>query len=59
MEAFFSTVKKRGRRTLGLSRHAKGELFDYIEVFYNQGRRRSSAGRMSPAAFDRRTSQAA
>jgi len=34
-------------------------LFDYIEVFYNQRRRHSSAGRTSPAAFERRTTQAA
>jgi hypothetical protein len=26
---------------------AKGQLFDYIEVFYNQRRRHSSAGRMA------------
>ena len=38
---------------------AKGQLFDYIEVFYNQRRRHSSAGRMSPAAFERRMAQAA
>ncbi|MSO62564.1 MAG: hypothetical protein EXQ50_10805, partial [Acidobacteria bacterium] len=37
----------------------KGQLFDYIEVFYNQRRRHSSAGRMSPAAFERRMTQAA
>ena len=30
------------------------ELFDYIEVFYNQRRRHSTIGRISPAAFERR-----
>jgi transposase InsO family protein len=38
---------------------AKAELFDYIEVFYNQRRRHSSAGRMSPADFERTTTHAA
>jgi len=32
---------------------AKMELFDYIEVFYNQRRRHSTVGRISPAAFER------
>ena len=27
------------------------ELFDYIEVFYNQRRRHSTLGQISPAAF--------
>ncbi|HXG71287.1 MAG TPA: IS3 family transposase, partial [Vicinamibacterales bacterium] len=27
--------------------------FDYIEVFYNQRRRHSTIGRISPAAFER------
>ena len=59
MEAFFSTVKNEvGERFINHG-EAKGELFDYIEVFYNQRRRHSSAGRMSPAAFERRTTQAA
>jgi hypothetical protein len=29
-------------------------LFDYIEVFYNQRRRHSTLGQISPAAFERR-----
>ncbi len=28
------------------------ELFDYIEVFYNQRRRHSTLGQISPAAFE-------
>ncbi len=33
---------------------AKMALFDYIEVFYNQRRRHSTLGLISPAAFERR-----
>jgi putative transposase len=33
------------------------ELFDYIEVFYNQRRRHSTLGQISPAAFERGTAQ--
>ena len=32
---------------------AKMALFDYIEVFYNQRRRHSTLGQISPAAFER------
>jgi len=36
------------------------ELFDYIEVFYNQRRRHSTIGQVSPAAFEKaRATQAA
>jgi transposase InsO family protein len=59
MEAFFSTVKNEVGEHFASHGDAKGELFDYLEVFYNQRRRHSSAGRMSPAAFERRTAQAA
>jgi putative transposase len=35
-------------------------LFEYIEVFYNQRRRHSTLGQISPAGFERRAqSQAA
>ena len=59
MEAFFSTVKNEVGERYESHGEAKGQLFDYIEVFYNQRRRHSSAGRMSPAAFERRMAQAA
>jgi hypothetical protein len=29
-------------------------LFDYIEVFYNQRRRHSTIGQISPAVYERR-----
>ena len=38
---------------------AKMELFDYLEVFYNQRRRHSTLGQISPAVFERRAAQAA
>lgn len=38
---------------------AKMQSFDYVEVFYDQRRRHSSVGRMSPAAFERKMTQAA
>jgi transposase InsO family protein len=37
---------------------AKMELFDDIEVFYNQRRRHSTLGQISPAAFERGTAPA-
>jgi putative transposase len=53
MESFFATVKKEeGDRFLSYA-EAKMALFDYIEVFYNQRRRHSTLGQISPAAFER------
>ena len=34
---------------------AKMELFDYIEVFYNQRRRHSTIGQISPAEYERQS----
>jgi len=54
-ESFFSTLK------LELGEHfesygiAKEQLFDWIEVFYNQQRRHSSIGYRSPAEHERVT----
>jgi transposase InsO family protein len=59
MEAFFSTLKSEVGERFPSHAESKAELFDYIEVFYNQRRRHSAAGRQSPAAFERRTTQAA
>jgi putative transposase len=53
MEALFSTVKHEVNEWFPSHGEAKAELFDYLEVFYNQRRRHSSAGRMSPAAYER------
>jgi transposase InsO family protein len=54
MESFFSTVKSELREHFDSCGEAKMELFDYIEVFYNQRRRHSTLGQISPAAFERR-----
>ena len=53
MESFFSTVKSELADQFASNGDAKMELFDYIEVFYNQRRRHSTVGRISPAAFER------
>ena len=53
MEAFFSTVKTELAERFESCGAAKMQLFDYIEVFYNQRRRHSTIGYVSPAAFER------
>ena len=53
MESFFSTVKSELGERFESHGDAKMELFDYIEVFYNQRRRHSTLGQISPAAFER------
>ena len=53
MESFFSTVKSELGDQFASNGDAKMELFDYIEVFYNQRRRHSSLGQISPARFER------
>jgi len=54
MEAFFSSVKSELADRFASCGDAKMELFDYIEVFYNQRRRHSTIGQISPAEFERR-----
>jgi putative transposase len=54
MESFFSSVKSELRDRFDSCGEAKMELFDYIEVFYNQRRRHSTLGQISPATFERR-----
>src|SRR5262249_44854020 len=55
MESFFSTVKSELGEHFESHGSAKMELFDYIEVFYNQRRRHSTIGLVSPAEYERRT----
>ncbi len=54
MESFFSTVKSELGEHFDSNGDAKMELFDYIEVFYNQRRRHSTLGYVSPAVFEQR-----
>ena len=54
MESFFSSVKSEAGERFASFGEAKMALFDYIEVFYNQRRRHSTLGQISPAAFERR-----
>jgi putative transposase len=58
MESFFSTVKSELADRFPSYGEAKMALFDYIEVFYNQRRRHSTLGQISPAAFERRATAA-
>jgi putative transposase len=59
MEAFFSSVKSETADRFPSCGEAKMELFDYIEVFYNQRRRHSTLGQISPAEFERRKNEEA
>jgi transposase InsO family protein len=54
MEAFFSSLKSELADRFESCGDAKMALFDYIEVFYNQRRRHSTIGYVSPAAFERK-----
>ena len=58
MESFFATIKSEEGERFESYGHAKEALFDYIEVFYNQRRRHSTLGQISPAEFERRFSAA-
>ena len=53
MESFFSTVKAELGEHFDSHGAAQKALFDYIEVFYNQRRRHSTLGQISPAAYER------
>lgn len=54
VESFFDSLKTEIGHELFESReHARREVFEYIEVFYNGRRRHSALGQISPAAFER------
>ena len=57
MEAFFSSGKSETADRFESCGAAKMALFDYIEVFYNQRRRHSTLGQISPAEFERRKNE--
>lgn len=54
MESWFSTLKAELGETFESIRRGKDLAFDYIEVFYNQRRRHSFIGYLSPAEYERR-----
>jgi transposase InsO family protein len=55
MESWFKTLKAELGDQFASFADAKAELFDYIEVFYNQRRRHSVLGYVSPAEFEKST----
>ena len=54
VESFFGRLKcELGAEVFATRDQARGELFEYLEVFYNRVRRHSSLGFLSPAEFER------
>ncbi len=53
-ESFFASLTKELGDWFPSYGEAKMSVFDYIEVFYNQRRRHSTLGQISPAAFEAR-----
>jgi len=53
MESWFSTLKSELGERFESNAAAKEQLFDYIEVFYNQQRRYSAIDYVSPAKFEK------
>lgn len=53
-ESFFATFKKRvtKRKIYSTREKAKGEIFNFIEMFYNPIKRHSHTGGVSPAKFE-------
>jgi transposase InsO family protein len=58
-ESFFSTFKSELGERFDSYADAKEKAFDYIEVFYNQQRRHSTIGYLTPADFERQRRPAA
>jgi putative transposase len=52
---FFSSLKteRTGRKTYRTRDEARVDVFEYIERFYNQKRRHSTIGFVSPMEFER------
>ena len=57
MWSFFPTLKteRTTRKTYRTRGHAKADVFDYIERFYNVKRRHSTISHLSPAEFEMQT----
>jgi len=60
-ESFFKTLKVERvyRRAYVTRAHARRDVFDYIERFYNRKRRHSSIGNINPVAFEKQYRSAA
>src|SRR4029450_10277272 len=56
-ESFFATLKKElvHRRSWPTRRELAGEVFEYIQGFYNRVRRHSTLGMLSPADYENGT----
>ena len=56
-ESFFATLKKElvHRRSWPTRRELIGEVFEYIEAFYNRARRHSTLGYLTPLEFENGT----
>jgi putative transposase len=56
MESFFQLLKRERikRKIYATQDNARGDVFDYIEMFYNPKRRHSSNGDLSPIEFEKR-----
>lgn len=54
MESFFGTVKGEcvERQKYQTRAEARSDIFEYIEIFYNRKRRRSSLGYVSPSRYE-------
>lgn len=59
MESWFARLKTELGEDFENEQVARQELFQYIEVFYNQKRLHSTLGYVSPAEFERRLERAA
>jgi len=58
-ESFFATLKKElvHRWSWPTRRELTGEVFEYIEGFFNPRRRHSTLGMLSPAEFEDKHSE--
>lgn len=54
IESWFSTLKSDLGERFARPAEVKNQLFDYVEVFYNQQRRHSALEYVSPAAYEKR-----
>ena len=55
VESFFGVMKRErvSRVSYRTRDEARADIFEYIEVFYNQKRRHGYLGNISPAAFEK------